>query len=116
MSPVCPNHYLSGMEINLHNKTALVCGSSAGIGKVTAQQFASAGARVILLARNEDKLKDVLKTLDQSHGQNHDYLVADFSKPDELSDVINAFAKRTLYTSLSITLVDLPLDGLSMQR
>ncbi|EAS21059.1 short-chain dehydrogenases/reductases family (SDR) protein [Flavobacteria bacterium BBFL7] len=81
------------MEINLHNKTALVCGSSAGIGKATAQQFASAGARVILLARNEDKLKTVLQTLDQSHGQNHDYLVADFSKPDELSDVINAFAK-----------------------
>ncbi|MGJ8683419.1 MAG: SDR family oxidoreductase [Nonlabens sp.] len=81
------------MEIQLHNKTALVCGSSAGIGKATAQQFARAGARVILLARNEDKLKEVLETLDNSHQQKHDFLVADFSKPEELRDVVNAFAK-----------------------
>jgi len=81
------------MEITLKNKTALVCGSSAGIGKATAQQFATAGARVILLARNEDKLKKALETLDTSHGQQHDILVADFSKPEELSDVVNNYVK-----------------------
>ncbi len=81
------------MEITLKGKTALVCGSSAGIGKETAQQFASAGARVVLLARNQDKLNAVLETLDTSHGQSHHTLVADFSQPEQLGDVVNAFAK-----------------------
>lgn len=81
------------MNISLINKTALVCGSTAGIGRETAQQFAAAGARVILLARNEDKLKEVLATLDTSHNQRHEFLVADFSNPEQLDVVVSAFAK-----------------------
>ncbi len=81
------------MEINLHGKTALVCGSSTGIGRETAQQFASAGARVILLARNANKLQEVLGTLDDSITKNHTYLVADFSDYREVERVVSAFAK-----------------------
>lgn len=64
------------MQINLSGKTALVCGSTAGIGKAAAMQLAGAGARLILLARNEEKLKE---TLEQLPGSGHSYLVADFS-------------------------------------
>jgi len=81
------------MEIKLENKTALVCGSTAGIGKATAIQLAQAGARVILLARNEDKLKEVLLLLPTHLSQQHDYLVADFSNPEQLDVVVSAFAK-----------------------
>ena len=45
------------MKIDLEGKRALVCGSTAGIGKAVAVQLAAAGASVTLLARNEDKLK-----------------------------------------------------------
>lgn len=81
------------MEIRLDTKTALVCGSSAGIGKAAAQQLAASGARVVLLARNEDKLKAVLSTLDTSQGQRHEYLVADFANPQQLQDVVSAYVK-----------------------
>ena len=47
----------------LTNKTALVCGSTQGIGKATAMKLAEIGATLILLARNEQKLKDVLLEL-----------------------------------------------------
>ncbi len=67
------------MEISLLGKKALVGGSSGGIGKAIAQQLAASGASVTLMARNEDKLKAVLADLDRSHGQTHQYLVADFS-------------------------------------
>lgn len=87
------NSYISSMDIRLNNKTALVCGSSTGIGQATAQQLARAGARVILLARNKDKLHKVLATLDNTHHQQHDCLVADFTQPEQLKEVINAFAK-----------------------
>ena len=66
------------MNLSLKNKTALVCGSTQGIGKAAAIELANMGANLVLLARNEDKLKDSLKDLDVTNGQQHRYLVADF--------------------------------------
>jgi len=79
------------MNNPLVNKTALVCGSTQGIGMATAHKLAEMGANIILVARNEKKLADVLQTLDTSQGQNHSYLVADFSKPTELKTIITDF-------------------------
>ena len=45
------------MELNLKNKSALVCGSTQGIGRATAIALANEGARITLIARNEQKLK-----------------------------------------------------------
>ncbi len=67
------------MKIDLKNKTALVCGSSQGIGLAIAKQLSECGATVILLARNEEKLKNILPILSIKEQQNHQYLVADFS-------------------------------------
>jgi 3-oxoacyl-[acyl-carrier protein] reductase len=79
---------------SLINKTALVCGSTQGIGKATAIKLSSMGANLILIARDETKLKNTLAELETSQGQEHSYLVADFAKPTELkaiiSDYINA--------------------------
>ena len=35
------------------------------------------------MSRSEDSLMEALKELDKSHGQKHDFILADFSKPDE---------------------------------
>jgi 3-oxoacyl-[acyl-carrier protein] reductase len=75
------------MELNLKNKNALVCGSTQGIGKATAILLAEEGANVTLIARNEEKLKAVLAELPNKK-QCHGYLVADFSKPNELKEVL----------------------------
>jgi 3-oxoacyl-[acyl-carrier protein] reductase len=79
------------MNLSLKNKTALVCGSTQGIGKAAAIELANMGANVVLLARSEDKLKDSLKDLDASNGQNHSYLVADFAQPNDLKKTITDF-------------------------
>lgn len=71
------------MNLGLKNKNALVCGSTQGIGKASAIALANEGANVTLVARNEEKLKSVLKELTNDN-QNHSYLVADFQKPEEL--------------------------------
>lgn len=71
------------MDLNLVNKNALVCGSTQGIGKATAIALAEEGANVTLLARNEEKLKAVLAAL-PNKGQQHSYIVADFSSPTAL--------------------------------
>jgi len=67
------------MNINLNGKTALVCGSTAGIGKATAIELADLGANVILMARNEGKLQASLQELKKEGNQQHSYAVADFS-------------------------------------
>ncbi len=45
------------------------------------------------MARNEASLKDVSKELDTTMGQQHSYLLADFSKPDEVKNIIEQYVK-----------------------
>jgi 3-oxoacyl-[acyl-carrier protein] reductase len=78
------------MNLNLKNKNALVCGSTQGIGKATAILLAEEGANVTLIARNEEKLKAVLSELNNNGEQSHNYLIADFSKPMELKQVLDS--------------------------
>ncbi|WP_460217999.1 SDR family oxidoreductase [Psychroserpens sp. MEBiC05023] len=77
------------MNLNINNKYALVCGSTAGIGKATAIALAEEGAIVTLIARNEDKLKATLAELPQHRP--HNYIVADFSNPQDLKEKVNAY-------------------------
>ena len=72
------------MNLDLTGKRAIVCGSTQGIGKASAIELALLGASITLVARNEEKLKAVLTELQTSNDQKHDYIVADFSFPDDL--------------------------------
>ncbi|MEZ5012957.1 MAG: SDR family oxidoreductase [Chitinophagales bacterium] len=78
------------MQLSLKNKTALVCGSTQGIGLAAAQELAVQGARVILFARNQEKLEKAVATLS---GTGHHYLVADFQEPDVVRDVMETYLK-----------------------
>ena len=75
------------MNLELKNKNALVCGSTQGIGRATAILLAKEGVNITLIARNEEKLKVVLAEL-PNENQCHNYLVADFSNPNELEKLI----------------------------
>jgi 3-oxoacyl-[acyl-carrier protein] reductase len=76
------------MNLSLENKNALVCGSTQGIGKAAAVELASLGARITLVARNEEELKKVCHELPSAFKQKHDYLCADFSQPDVLKSKV----------------------------
>ena len=75
-------------------KIALVSGSTQGIGKASAIALASAGMNVVLLARDETRLKLVLNELPNNGNQSHQYLIADFSDPRALNEVITHFISR----------------------
>jgi len=76
------------MNLDLTNKTAVVCGSTQGIGKATAIELANLGASIVLVARNEEKLKTVLSELNSQNGQQHSYIIADFSNPTDLEKIM----------------------------
>ena len=79
---------------SLTNKLALVCGSTQGIGKASALKLAEMGANIVLIARSEDKLKEVLTELPSDENQKHSYLVADFTKPEALKQILNDFIAK----------------------
>lgn len=81
------------MDLNLKGKRAVVCGSTQGIGKAAAIELALLGASVTLIARNEKKLNDTLQELSSGARQQHGYLVADFSFPDKLNQVVTEYAR-----------------------
>lgn len=81
------------MNLSLKQKNAVVCGSTQGIGLAIAKELALLGAHCTLVARNEDALKKVIHDLDTSMGQHHGFLVADFSKPDEVRTIVDEHVK-----------------------
>lgn len=82
------------MNLDLTGKTAVVCGSTQGLGYASAVELALLGCSVVLMARNEEKLKEVIKTLSQLNGQTHQYLVADFADNNAVKASIDGFVKN----------------------
>jgi 3-oxoacyl-[acyl-carrier protein] reductase len=79
------------MNLDLSNRTALVCGASQGLGAAVARELSLLGTNIILLARTEINLQNVQSELDLSKGQKHQYIIADTSKPLELIEKVKAF-------------------------
>ena len=64
----------------LSGKTILVTGASAGIGRGIAVACSGMGARVILTARNTERLQE---TFSQLEGEGHTYIAADLTNEAE---------------------------------
>ncbi len=52
----------------LENKTVLITGASQGIGEATARYFAKHGAKVVLVARNTEKLNSIVHDIHRDGG------------------------------------------------
>ena len=82
------------MNLDLSGKSALVSGSTQGIGRETAIELSRMGARIILVSRNGEKLKKVLAELDVSKGQKHELITADFLSPADLDEKVKSFVGK----------------------
>ena len=71
---------------SLQNKTILVTGASSGIGRATAIECSKMGAKVVITARNEEKLKE---TLSQLEGDGHQMIIADLSNTGEIDNLVS---------------------------
>ena len=82
------------MNISLKGKRALIGGSSRGLGLAVAKQLAYSGASVTLMSRNENKLKDIVYSLEKETNNNHSYLVVDFNNFNSFKKTILSFLKK----------------------
>ncbi len=79
---------------SLKNKTALVCGGSDGLGYGAAQQFATAGAELVIVGRSEKKLQEKKAILDNINGKNNRLLILDFDHLDTVQATISELVDK----------------------
>jgi len=103
------------MNLNLEGRNAIVCGSTQGLGLASAVELALLGANVTLLARNAEKLAEALKGLDKSKGQEHDYIVADFSDINQVIAAANQFLANGRVAHILVNNTGGPPAGKAMQ-
>ncbi|MBR1508304.1 MAG: SDR family oxidoreductase [Eubacterium sp.] len=75
----------------LENKVYLVTGASSGIGRETAVSLSEEGAKVILLARNEEELS---RTYDMLEGSGHMVCPFDLEKEDKYDSLMGKIVER----------------------
>jgi 3-oxoacyl-[acyl-carrier protein] reductase len=78
------------MDLDLKNKTALVCGASQGLGLAIAEALAREGCKVGLLARNAAKLEGHVKAF-AAEGMNAMALPADMFDWPQLQTALDSF-------------------------
>ena len=69
----------------IKDKVVIITGASSGIGEATAKLLVEQGAKVVLGARREERLKELADKL----GQNVSYKKTDVSKFDEVKSLID---------------------------
>lgn len=70
---------------SLIDKTILVTGASSGIGRETAIQCSKLGAKVILTARNEERLKETLALMS---GDGHKMVLAELTDSEQMGNLV----------------------------
>jgi 3-oxoacyl-[acyl-carrier protein] reductase len=81
------------MQLDLTGRHALVCGASQGIGRAAAQELASLGANVTVLARNAETLAAVVDALPRVHAaQTHAFIAADLGDAETLQRKVESSA------------------------
>ncbi|MDA1017999.1 MAG: SDR family oxidoreductase [Planctomycetota bacterium] len=66
---------------------AIVTGASSGVGSIFAEQLAERGLNLVLIARREDRLRELAQAIEDKHGVETRVIVADLSTEDFLSTV-----------------------------
>lgn len=77
----------------LHEQTIVITGATSGIGLTTTEMAADRGAKVILVSRDEEALRNECEKI-KSRGGDCDYVEADIGKHEEVKRVAETVIER----------------------
>jgi retinol dehydrogenase-13 len=86
---------------NFKGRLVVISGATSGIGYLTARKFASQGARLLCINRNELKSADLKAEIENEFGVSCEYLIADLSNLEEVK-----------HTAEMLQKIDQPIDVL----
>jgi len=87
----------------LKGKVVLITGATSGIGKVTAITLVGMGATVVVLGRNPEKGKELLREIEKRTGsKGTDFITSDLASLDSVRSAASAFNSR--YDRLDVLL------------
>ncbi|MGV8981614.1 SDR family NAD(P)-dependent oxidoreductase [Clostridium sp.] len=75
-----------------NNRLVVISGATSGIGYDAAKKYASLGADILSINRNEEKSKKLCEELKNKYGTDCTYMIADFSKLDQVHNVAKKLA------------------------
>jgi len=82
------------MDLGIAGRVALVCGSSAGLGRAIADALAAEGCRVAVNGRDEERLNHAVALLAQRHETEVAGFRADVSVPAQAIDLVDQVRER----------------------
>jgi 3-oxoacyl-[acyl-carrier protein] reductase len=85
------------MDLGLQEKTALVAASSKGLGKAVAMRLAEEGARVVVCARDPDRIQEaVAEIASVATGRAPAGFTLDLNSPDSLAEFARQLEEQSL--------------------
>jgi len=105
--------FLTGL-FGLSGRTALVTGANSGIGREIAEGLSRAGARVVLVARREDGLREVADTIARAGGA-AEWASADLGDAAQLARLAEAVPEPDILVNAAGVNIRPPLPELSTE-
>jgi len=94
------------------SKTALVTGASGGIGYELALLFARDGFDCILVARSQDKLRELAARLESEHRVKTLVIVKDLSRPSAVDEIYEEVTAASMPIDVLVNNAGFPVFGL----
>jgi len=90
------------MKQEWNGKWALVTGASSGIGVALAKQLAAEETNLVLTARRRDRLEEVARNLQQSHGIRTEVFTADLARSEAPQQIYDFTKQKSIEIDLLI--------------
>ncbi len=107
--------------MSMKNETAIVTGSTSGIGRKIAELFLREGCKVAICSRNENKVNETLAEFKEKFGDSVIGFPCDVSNPDNLKQLVKKVMEkfgsiRILVANAGVNLTYGPFEYMSLEK